>query len=125
MLQVGDYLYYHSNYGRYIQRTEILRETKTQWVIENDKRVKKEDLKRIGTSSFNIAFYKEETETLKDEYLTQGVFRKVLNSLDHMGSKRNHYVKSRLTVEKAEELRQMAEILKLELDKLLPEKDTY
>lgn len=121
-IQVGDFLYTYNNYGKHIARTEIVRETRTTWVLENDKKVKKDGLRILGRdSSFGGPHaYKQETEKLKNDYLVQGVFRKVLNAIDHMSSRRSHYVKDRLTPEKVAEIKIKAEALKDELDKLYP-----
>ena len=41
MIKVGDYLYSYHSYGRYLNRTKIERETPTQWVLEDNTRVRK------------------------------------------------------------------------------------
>lgn len=117
MIRVGDYLYYHYNSGRAINRTRIVRETKTQWIVGNDIRISKEKLRSIG--SYNHTYYKQETPELKEEYEIHGVWRKVLNKLDRMAEKRNHYVKDKLTKDKVNEVKAKIEDLCDELEKLL------
>ena len=47
MIKVGDYLYFYSSHGSVLNRMKIARETKTQWILENNTRVKKDGLKKV------------------------------------------------------------------------------
>lgn len=126
MIKVGDYLYRRHNYGTTITRSLIVRETKTQWVLERDTRVRKEGLRIIGErrSYSSSYYYYEETEALKNEYLTNGIFSKVLLKLDSLYSKRNHYLKNKLTPETCADLFNKVKALEEEFQKLLPEKES-
>lgn len=116
MIKVGDFLYYYTSYGSRLYRYEILRETKTQWVIERDIRIRKSNLREVGSyNSFRAA-----TPELEREYMTLNNFFETKFTLDKIYENRNHYIPGRLNVEESKKLQEMTENLKKEFDKLLP-----
>lgn len=120
MIEVGDYLYFYHSFGRSIDRAMIVRETKTQWILERDRRVNKGSLRSVGSSSWSQTYFYQETPELKEKYEVFGVWRKVLNKLDRIAEKRNHYIKERLTKERVNEIGVKVAELHDMLEELLP-----
>ena len=117
-LKIGSYVYYYRCYGTMIDRSKIVRETKKRWVLENKDIIQKDNLKALGSSTF----YKIENQELKNKFLTEGIFRKILLDLDKIYDNRNHYDKNKLTLQTVAALRDKVQNLVFEFTKLL--KDT-
>ena len=63
--------------------------------------------------------YDQETAELKESYELNKKWNTVLRKLDTIYSKRNHYIKDKLTLDKAEELIKRVSELEEEFKKLL------
>ena len=64
MTKVGGYLYDYIKYTGGLRRYEVLGETRTRWKLSNEVYVRKNDLKKVGGSTFFI----EETPQVVEKW---------------------------------------------------------
>jgi hypothetical protein len=66
-MKVGDKVFIKSKYG--VVLTTIERETKTQWVLKNKQRFRKDTLRLVGESAYNFSSIEEATPEKIEQFL--------------------------------------------------------
>ena len=129
MIKVGDYLYWQAPYSGEIGRTEIVRETKTQWILAHGNRVVKDTLMRVCALSRDAFYYdrincyREATDELEYKFLTYGIFNKAMSIVSVVYNTKDKATSYKLTPEISKRIYIKALALEGELNKL-KKKDT-
>lgn len=106
---------YSTGFLRELSRHSILRETKTQYVLESGVRARKSNLRQVGGSRYFIY----PTPELDREYKLQHTWRAFLRKLDHISENRNHYKKNDLGEHQLDTILELISRLENELKGLL------
>ena len=66
-MKVGDKVFIITRYNKFL--TEIIRETKTQWIVEHENKYNKKSLSLVGSGIWDTNYIKKTSEEEINEFL--------------------------------------------------------